>query len=218
MGPVDNPDDEPLVVPERCVPERCVPKHWAAPVPAVVLGLLGAVGLLAWVVLGARTGALDAPGRLLLGVAGVVVGAAALTGLRARPRLAAEEDALVLRGPFATRRWPWARVDAVRVVRMRRLGLPAAYLEIDARDDDGGERLLVLGRMELGTDPADVAEALQTHRADVGRLGSRSPGSGAPAADGAVAHDGPERHVTQHDGDEQDGDDGAGDEEPRGRT
>jgi hypothetical protein len=202
---VDNPDDGP--------PD--VPRHWSAPVPAVLLGLVGAVGLLAWVALGARTGTLDPPGRLLLGVAGVVVGAAAVVGLRARPRLAADDDALVLRGALTTRRWPWARVDAVRVVRMRRLGLPAAYLEIDARDDDGGERLLVLGRLELGADPADVADALQAHRAGVGRL--RGPGSGAPAAEGGrVAHDGPERHVAQHDRDDQDGDDGPGDDETRG--
>ncbi|MDT7742854.1 MAG: hypothetical protein QOE59_1932 [Actinomycetota bacterium] len=206
---MDNPDDAPTVV----------PRQWAAPVPAVVLGLLGAVGLLAWVALGASTGALDAPGRLLLGVAGVVVGAAALVGLRARPRLAADEDALVLRGALGTRRWPWARVDAVRVVRMRRLGLPAAYLEIDARDDDGGERLLVLGRLELGTDPGDVAEALQAHRADVGRLRPRPPGSGAPAADGGgVAHDGPEGHVAQQDRDDEDGEDAPGDDEARGRA
>jgi hypothetical protein len=200
---VDNPDDAAPVV----------PRHWSAPVPAVVLGLLGAVGLLAWVALGARTGTLDPPGRLLLGVAGVVVGAASLVGLRARPRLAADDDALVLRGALTTRRWPWARVDAVRVVRMRRLGLPAAYLEIDARDDDGDERLLVLGRLELGTDPADVADALQAHRAGVGRLRA----SGAPAAEGGrVAHDGPEGQVAQHDRDDQDGDDGPGDDEARG--
>ena len=152
------------------------------------------------------------------GLAGVAVGVAALVGLRARPRLAADDDALVLRGPFTTRRWPWARVDAVRVVRMRRLGLPAAYLEIDARDDGGGERLLVLGRLELGADPADVAEALQAHRADAGRR-PRPAGSGAPAADGGrIAHDGPEGHVAQHDRDDQDGDDGPGDGEARGRA
>lgn len=193
--------------------------------PAVVLGLLAAVCLLAWVALGSDTGGLDAPGRLLLGIAGVVVGAAALIGLRARPRLAADDEALALRSLLRTRRWPWARVDAVRVVRMRRLGLPAAYLEIDARDDDGGERLLVLGRLELGTDPVEVAEALQAHRADVGRVRSAAagpasgPASGPAAAEGGgLADDGAERHVAQHDRDEQDGDDGPGDDEARGRA
>jgi hypothetical protein len=202
---VDNSDDEPA-------------RRWAAPMPAVVLGLLAAVGLLAWVVLGVRTGALDGPGRLLLGLAGIAIGGAALMGLRARPRLAADDDALVLRGPFAVRRWPWARVDAVRVVRMRRLGMPAAYVEIDARDDDGTERLLVLGRLELGTDPVDVAEALQAHRADAGRVRSWPEKSDTAAADGGrVADDRPEGHVTQHDRDEQDDDDPTGDGEARGR-
>jgi hypothetical protein len=197
---VDNPDDEPA-------------RRWAAPVPAVVVGLVAAVGLLAWVVLGARTGTLDGPGRLLLGVAGVALGAASLVGLRARPRLAADEDALVLRGVLATRRWPWARVDAVRVVRVRRLGLPAAYLEIDARDDDGTERLLVLGRLELGTDPVDVADALQAHRADAGRTRSGHPAAGA----GGVADDGAEGQVAQQDRGEQDDGDPPGDDEARGR-
>jgi hypothetical protein len=202
---VDNSDDEPA-------------RRWAAPMPAVILGLLAAVGLLAWVVLGVRTGALDAPGRLLLGLAGIAIGGVSLMGLRARPRLAADDDALVLRGPFAIRRWPWARVDAVRVVRMRRLGMPAAYVEIDARDDDGTERLLVLGRLELGTDPVDVAEALQAHRADAGRVRSGPKSSDAPAADGGrVADDRAEGHVTQHDRDEQDDDDPTGDGEARGR-
>lgn len=194
---MDNSDDDPA-------------RRWAAPVPAVVVGLVAAVGLLAWVVLGVRTGSLDGPGRLLLGVAGVAVGGAALFGLRARPRLAADEDALVLRGVLTTRRWPWPRVDAVRVVRMRRLGLPAAYLEIDARDDDGNERLIVLGRLELGTDPVDVAEALQAHRADAGRVRS-----GTATTDARVADDRTEGQVTRDDRDDQDGDDPAGDDQPR---
>jgi hypothetical protein len=189
-------------------------RRWAAPVPAVVVGLVAAVGLLAWVVLGVRTGSLDGPGRLLLGVAGVAVGGAALFGLRARPRLAADEEGLVLRGVLATRRWPWARVDAVRVVRMRRLGMPAAYLEIEARDDDGSERLLVLGRLELGTDPVDVAEALQAHRADAGRVRSGT----AAAEGGRVADDRAEGQVAQDDRDEQDDDDPTGDGEARGRS
>ena len=90
--------------------------------------------------------------------------------------------------------------------------MPAAYLEIDARDDDGTERLLVLGRLELGTDPVDVAEALQAHRADAGRTRS-----GAPAADGGrVADDRAEGQVAQDDRDEQHDDDPTGDDEARG--
>lgn len=200
---MDNPSDEP-------------PRSWAAPLGAVVLGLVGAVALLAYVVLGT----LDGPGRLLLGVAGAAVGVAAVVGLVARPRLAASDEFLTMRGVTGARAWPWARVDAVRVVRMRRLGMPAAYLEIDARDDDGSERLLVLGRLELGTDPHDVADALQAHRASAGRVtsgrgssgpGSSGPGSAADAAAHGVADHGPERQVTDDDGEEQRGDDRPGD-------
>jgi hypothetical protein len=102
--------------------------------------------------------------------------------------LRADDDGLVLRGALGVRHWPWERVDAVRVVRMRRLGLPAAYVEVDARDEGDGppdgsgvdvgpgrERLLVLGRLELGADPVDVAEALQHHRAAAGRRRAAPP-------------------------------------------
>ncbi len=173
--------------------------EWAAPRGAVALGLIGAVGLLAAVFLST----LDGPGRLLLGVAGVAVGAAAVFGLRARPRLAASDDALAVRGLLGTRVWPWPRVDAVRVVRLRRLGLPAAYLEIDARDDDGTERLLVLGRLELGADPVDVATDLQARRARAGR-------SAADVAGGGGADDAAEGEVAQYDGEDE------GDDDPRG--
>lgn len=183
---------------------------WAAPRGAVVLGLIGAVGLLAAVFLAT----LDGPGRLLLGVAGVAVGAAAVFGLRARPRLAASDEALAVRGLLGARVWPWARVDAVRVVRLRRLGLPAAYVEIDARDDDGTERLLVLGRMELGADPVDVAAALQAHRARAGRGDARSA---ADAAGGGRADDGAEGQVAQQDGEDEGDDDRRGDPQPDDR-
>lgn len=184
---------------------------WAAPRGAVVLGLVGAVGLIAAVFLAG----LDGPGRLLLGVAGAAVGAAAVFGLRARPRLAVTDDALALRGLLGARVWPWPRVDAVRVVRMHRLGMPAAYLEIDARDDDGAERLLVLGRLELGADPVDVAAALQAHRARAGRGG---PGSPADAAGGRGADDAAEREVAQRDREDQGDDDPGGDPESDDRT
>jgi hypothetical protein len=188
------------------------PRAWAAPIGAVVLGLVAAVGLAAWAV-----GVSDPPGRLLVGIAAVALAGAALVGAIARPRLRADDEGLVLRGALGARTWPWERVDAVRVVRMRRLGLPAAYVEVDARDaghgpEDGAttgdgagrERLLVLGRLELGADPVDVAEALQYHRAAAGR---RRAG---PASD--------EQQDLDQDQDEQDRGDDAGEDEAHGRT
>lgn len=138
--------------------------RWAAPAGAVVLGALGALGLAAWAVT-----ADDAPGRVLAGLGALALALAALFGGLARPRLAVDDAGLTLRGPLRTLSWPWAGVDAVRVVRARRLGLPTAYVELEARDAAGDERLVVLGRLELGADPVEVAEVLQEHRAAAGR-------------------------------------------------
>jgi hypothetical protein len=177
---------------------------WAAPWPAVLLGLVGTLGLAAWAV-----AADDAPGRLLVGIAALAVGVVTVVGAVARPRLRVDDDGLVLRGLTGTRRWAWERVDAVRVVRMRRLGVPAAYLEVEARDGGGdtdtdGGRLLVLGRLELGADPVEVADALQAHRA---RAGRRAAGLGSGERE---RPDGDEHH--EHRGDAADG------EEPGGRA
>ncbi|GAA4918859.1 PH (Pleckstrin Homology) domain-containing protein [Actinomycetospora succinea] len=178
---------------------------WAPPWPAVVLGAAGALGLGAWAV-----AATDPPGRLLTGLAALALALAAAFGALARPRLRADDDGLALRGLSGRRAWPWARVDAVRAVRMRRMGLPAAYLEVEVRDDgedahDGGERLLVLGRLELGTDPVEVAGALQDHRA---RAGRRS--SGRLSGDRRSG----ERERPDGDEDDQEHDDPADGEEP----
>jgi hypothetical protein len=183
---------------------------WAAPWPAVLLGLLATVGLAAWAV-----AAGDPPGRLLVGIAALVLGVATVIGAVARPRLRADDDGLALRGVSGTRRFPWERVDAVRVVRMRRLGVPAAYLEVEARDDVAGAadgdpgRLLVLGRLELGTDPVEVAGALQEHRARAGRRAAGRPTAPAGSA---------ERERADRDEDDEDRDDPPGGEVPGGRA
>jgi hypothetical protein len=176
---------------------------WAAPWAAVLLGLVATIGLAAWAL-----AAGDPPGRLLVGIAALVLAVATAVGALARPRLRVDDTGLVLRGVTGTRRWPWERVDAVRVVRMRRLGVHAAYLEVEARDapdgvagDPGADgRLLVLGRLELGTDPVEVADALQEHRARAGRA-ARSAGRSAQreAADDDEHH---EDHGDPPDGEE----------------
>lgn len=173
---------------------------WSAPVGAVVLGAAAAVGLAAWAV-----AVSDPPGRLLVGLAALALAGAALLGGLARPRLRADDDGVVLRGIGGARHWPWDRVDAVRVVRMRRLGVPASYVEVDARDgtDAGGDRLLVLGRLELGADPVDVAEALQAHRAAAGRRRGVFPRQGS---------------AEEQDPDDDEHDEDAGDDPREGRA
>lgn len=106
----------------------------------------------------------DPAGRLIAGLAALGLALAALSGTRARPRLEAGPDGLVVRRLTWTRYTPWARVDDVRVLRTRRFGRESALLELDLRDVDGGERLVILGRPELGADPDDVAETLTALR------------------------------------------------------
>lgn len=106
----------------------------------------------------------DPAGRLISGLAAAGLGLAAASGTRARPRLEAGPDGLVVRRLTWTRHTPWARVDDVRVLRTRRFGRESALLELDLRDVDGAERLVILGRPELGADPDDVAEVLTSLR------------------------------------------------------
>ncbi len=123
-------------------------KTWAprwlesAVAAAVGLSLLGiAIGL-------------DAAGRLLLGGAGLLLLGLALSDAVVRPRLAADADGLTVRTLSRRLGAPWAAV-AVRLRAGRRLGTAVYTLEVDVGDD-----LVVLGRRELGANPADVAEQL----------------------------------------------------------
>lgn len=128
---------------------------------------------LAWAIASAGTGECialvgsgsDPAGGLVAAVVGVGFGAIALFGTRARPRLTADADGITigglsLGGVGRARHHPWPFVRAVQVVRVRRLGRDTTLLEIDTVTASGVERLYVLGRLDLGDDPDDVAEAL----------------------------------------------------------
>lgn len=119
-----------------------------------------------WVLAAAAAGWLlltdDPPGKLMAGIAAVLLIVIALFGTIARPRLAADSEGIAIRGLFRSYRWPWAQVT-VRLVRSRRLGRDTAALEVEA-DEDGGEHLIVLTRLDLGADPEDVAEILTALR------------------------------------------------------
>jgi hypothetical protein len=100
----------------------------------------------------------DAPGRILLGVAAIVLAVAGLFGTVARPRLAVDAGGITVRGLAGRRHWPWADVT-VRLVHTRRLGRDMPTVELDADPD-----LIVLGWLDLGTDPADVIDAIRALR------------------------------------------------------
>jgi hypothetical protein len=105
--------------------------------------------------------ALDAAGRLLVGLAALLfLGLAAHDGLL-RPRLRADEGGVVVRRLSGRTRLPWPQLR-VAVRTTRRLGLTGRSLELDTAGgpEDAGV-LVVLGRRDLGADPEEVAGQLR---------------------------------------------------------
>ncbi|HYO35070.1 MAG TPA: PH domain-containing protein [Geodermatophilus sp.] len=107
---------------------------------------------------------LDAGGRVLVGSAGALLVGLALRDLALRPRLSADGGGVVVRTLTGRTRLPWPGLR-VRLRTTRRLGVVSRLLELDTAggpDDDG--TLVLLGRRDLGTDPAAVAQALEALR------------------------------------------------------
>ncbi|MET0187591.1 PH (Pleckstrin Homology) domain-containing protein [Pseudonocardia sediminis] len=136
---------------------------WSTPTGLVVMAWVLAGAAAVWLVLLLLTGS-DRPGQLIAAVAAAGLGTAAASGTKARPRLAAGPDGLVVRRLSWTLDVGWGRVDNVRVLRQRRFGRESSLLELELREPDGAERLVILGRLELGEDPEEVAEVLETYR------------------------------------------------------
>ncbi|MGY1793632.1 PH domain-containing protein [Geodermatophilus sp. SYSU D00525] len=132
--------------------------QWSARTAETVTLGLGGV-LLTLAALG-----LDAAGRVLVGAAGVLLVGTALRDVVLRPRLAADDAGVVVRTLAGRTRLPWAGLH-VRLRTTRRLGVRSRLLELDtaAHPDDEGT-LVLLGRRDLGTDPAAVARALEALR------------------------------------------------------
>lgn len=126
---------------------------WAPPAALVALGWTLAVIAAAIAVLGP-----DPLGKLLLGIAAVVLAFVALYGTIARPRLRADATGVEVRGLRGSVRWSWAEVN-VRLTRTRRLGREAYLVELDA-ENAAEPRLILLGKLDLGEDPQDVADVL----------------------------------------------------------
>jgi hypothetical protein len=103
----------------------------------------------------------DVTGRVLVGLAALLVLGVVVRDVVARPRLAAGPDGVDVKGWTTPRHLPWPGLQ-VRVRETRRFGVRTRTLELDtaAGADDEGV-LVVLGRRDLGTDPAEVARALR---------------------------------------------------------
>ena len=126
--------------------------EWEPKTPA--LAALGIGGILMAIV--CVTVVTDVPGRILTGLAAVGLVVFAIGSWRARPRLAITGDALVYRGWFRTQTLRAVDIKLIRITEFRRIGRKTRLLEIDTTSD----RLIVLSRWDLGTDPVDVLDAL----------------------------------------------------------
>jgi hypothetical protein len=111
--------------------------------------------------LGLAVALVDAPGRILVGAAALLVLLLALADVVRRPRLSAGPDGVDVRTMGGRRHLPWSGLR-VQVRETRRLGVRSRVLELDtaAGGDDEGV-LLLLGRRDLGADPQEVAQALR---------------------------------------------------------
>lgn len=117
---------------------------------------LAAVSLLATILTSETTG------RLLLGLATLLLLGLGAYGTVVRPRLVVDDTGLTVRTLSGAHHLPWHEVK-VRLVHTRRLGRETATLELDwHRGDD--EQLFVLTQLDLGTDPRDVADVLHALR------------------------------------------------------
>ncbi|MFC7342521.1 PH domain-containing protein [Saccharopolyspora griseoalba] len=122
------------------------PNSWAPAKGLVACGWALAAAAAAWFAL--TDAATD---RLFVGVLVLALVAAAAHGSFVRPRLAADSTGLTVRTLTGSKHFDWPQVT-VRVREHRRLGRTNAGLELDA-----DPQLIVLGRLELGADPYEVA-------------------------------------------------------------
>ncbi|HEX4222098.1 MAG TPA: PH domain-containing protein [Pseudonocardiaceae bacterium] len=132
--------------------------QWSPRPALVVIGWLAALALLATTVFSGLPET-----RLFTGVATIAFVLAAGYGTLLRPKLHADADGMVVRLLNGRLHLPW-HSTRISVARTRRLGRTVALLELDGRDDLGEEQLVVLGWLELGTDPDDVLEVLRALR------------------------------------------------------
>lgn len=155
-APTDDtpPNDTP---PNDTVPQAAT-HTWSPLVAMVVTTWVLAAGALAYTVFGADTG-----GRVLTAVATVGLTLFALFGTVARPRLSVDAEGVEVRRLAGRQRLPWRSVR-ISVSSTRRFGRQVSLLELDAdTGDEDHTGLIVLGWLDLGTDPEDVAAAIRSY-------------------------------------------------------
>ena len=98
----------------------------------------------------------DPPGRVLTGIAAAGLILFAGASWRARPKLAITPAGLAIRSWFRTQVLPHSDIKIIRITEFRRYGRTVRLLEVETADD----RLVLLSRWDLGTNPLEVLDAL----------------------------------------------------------
>jgi hypothetical protein len=140
---VDHLDRRPLPV-VRFVPDR----RYTALAAAGVAGAVPAALLTS-----------DPAGRLIFGVAAVLLLGYVASDLIFSPRVTASAAGIVINAPLTRVRLSWEDVHEVRAETRFRRGLRSTTLEIDA-----GATLAVFSRRALGAEPADAAGLIEACR------------------------------------------------------
>ena len=122
--------------------------------PTAGIAAIAVAGII--MAIGAMSVAADAAGRILTAIAAVGLAIFAAGSWRARPRLAITGEGLVYRGWLSTTTLRRADIELIRITEFRRWGRKVRLLEIDTTAD----RLIVLGRWDLGGEPLEVLDAL----------------------------------------------------------
>ena len=138
------------------------PLQWRVRPVLPITKLLGAVAVVVLVVAFGR----DDPVQWFIAIAvATALAGWAVRDLIAPVRLSADTSGITMVVGFARRRHvAWPRVERVRVDRRDRMGLRSQLLEIDT-----GDNLHLFSAHELGTEPDEVAEALNELRANAPR-------------------------------------------------
>ncbi|AGZ51414.1 PH domain-containing protein [Mycobacterium kansasii] len=122
--------------------------------PAAGIAGCGVAGVL--MAIGSVTLVTDPPGRVMAMVAALGLILFAGVSWRARPKLAITGDGLAIRGWLRTQLLRRLDIKIIRISQFRRYARNVRLLEIETVND----RLFILSRWDLGTDPLNVLDAL----------------------------------------------------------
>lgn len=111
------------------------------------------------VAVGLTAATADNAGRILFGIAAIILVGYAVTDVVYSPRLVATPTGLRIHTPTLSGDYPWADVHTVRADSRQRAGLRLVTLEIDVADS-----LAVFSRRALGTDPETAARSIRLVR------------------------------------------------------